>query len=68
MELMNDAREASRHDPAHHPAEGSHVEGGVVEHPDAKDFGNAAAFPPTRPGSSTPSSTRYWSGFQRFQR
>ncbi|WP_247649514.1 maltose alpha-D-glucosyltransferase [Mycobacterium ulcerans] len=29
----------------HNPAEGSHVEGGVVEHPDAKDFGNAAALP-----------------------
>lgn len=29
----------------HNPAEGSHVEGGMVEHPDAKDFGNAAPLP-----------------------
>ena len=38
---MNDARDAVEHD----PAGGSHVEGGVVEHPNAEDFGNATALP-----------------------
>ena len=30
------------------PAEGSHVEGGVVEHPSADDFGQAHALPADR--------------------
>src|ERR1700682_3775424 len=30
------------------PAEGSHVEGGVVEHPPAEDFGHARALPEDR--------------------
>ena len=29
----------------HDPAEGSHVEDGVVEHPTAEDFGHARALP-----------------------
>ncbi|MFD0525154.1 alpha-amylase family glycosyl hydrolase [Paractinoplanes durhamensis] len=32
-------------DPAYDPAEGSHVEDGVVEHPTAEDFGHARALP-----------------------
>src|SRR5262245_36415489 len=42
---MNDEGDAFRCDSAHHPAAGSHVAGGVVEHPSAKDFGNAAILP-----------------------
>lgn len=38
---MNEAE----HSVEHPPVQGSHVEGGVVEHPDAKDFGSAAALP-----------------------
>lgn len=38
---MNDARDAVEH----HPAGGSHVQDGVVEHPDSDDFDNAAALP-----------------------
>jgi maltose alpha-D-glucosyltransferase / alpha-amylase len=38
---MNDAKNAVEH----HPAGGSHVEGGVVEHPSADDFGDAAVLP-----------------------
>ncbi|HZC51481.1 MAG TPA: trehalose synthase, partial [Mycobacterium sp.] len=38
---MNDARDAVEH----HPAGGSHVEGGVVEHPSADDFGDARVLP-----------------------
>ena len=38
---MNDARNAVEH----HPGEGSHVEGGVVEHPTAGDYDNAASLP-----------------------
>src|SRR5918998_5878036 len=38
------------HDPAteHDPSEGSHVEGGVVEHPTADDFGHARSLPADR--------------------
>jgi maltose alpha-D-glucosyltransferase/alpha-amylase len=32
----------------HNPAEGSHVEDGVVEHPTADDFGHARALPADR--------------------
>ena len=39
---MNDARDAGR---ARSQPEGSHVEDGVVEHPNAEDFENAAALP-----------------------
>ncbi|HWT47905.1 MAG TPA: hypothetical protein VN255_04740, partial [Mycobacterium sp.] len=38
---MNDTRDAVEHD----PAGGSHVEGGVVEHPSADDFADAAILP-----------------------
>src|ERR1700691_130825 len=41
VELMDDAKDAVEH----HPAGGSHIEGGVVEHPSADHFGNAAALP-----------------------
>ena len=32
----------------HNPAEGSHVEDGVVEHPNAEDFEHARALPEDR--------------------
>src|SRR5262245_19090339 len=35
-------------DVAHDPAEGSHVEDGVVEHPTAEDFGHAKILPADR--------------------
>ena len=38
---MTDGKDAVEH----HPAGGSHVEGGVVEHPSADDFGDAAVLP-----------------------
>ncbi|HEY2449201.1 MAG TPA: alpha-amylase family glycosyl hydrolase, partial [Mycobacterium sp.] len=38
---MNDTKNAVEH----HSGEGSHVEGGVVEHPTAGDYDNAAALP-----------------------
>ena len=41
MELMNDAKDAVEHQ----AAEGSHVEDGVVEHPNAADYENATALP-----------------------
>ena len=41
MELKSSAEE-------HDPAEGSHVEDGVVEHPNAEDFGHARALPADR--------------------
>src|SRR4051812_7244758 len=43
MDLKNDLGEAE-----HDPAEGSHVEGGVVEHPTAGDFTHARSLPADR--------------------
>jgi maltose alpha-D-glucosyltransferase/alpha-amylase len=44
MDLTSDLEPTSEHD----PAEGSHVEDGVVEHPTADDFGHARALPADR--------------------
>ena len=42
MDLTRDKDDTAEHD----PAEGSHVEAGLVEHPDADDFGDARELPP----------------------
>ena len=44
MDLTSELDENVEHD----PAEGSHVEGGVVEHPTADDFGHARTLPADR--------------------
>src|SRR5262249_27134963 len=47
VELMNDVSRPVEL-VEHHSAGGSHVEGGVVEHPNVEDFGNAAILPADR--------------------
>ena len=44
MDLIRDREHSLEHD----PAEGSHVEDGVVEHPNAEDFGHAPSLPADR--------------------
>src|SRR3954468_21442851 len=44
MDLTSDVDASAEHN----PAEGSHVEGGVVEHPTADDFGHARTLPADR--------------------
>lgn len=46
MDQTSDTRELVDYD----PAEGSHVEDGVVEHPTAEDFGHARTLPQDRTG------------------